>query len=108
MHISLLFLILIIRIIRKGGIYIKYFFKNFTTLRAEICRKYDISSTSFYRLNKKYTAQKNSKLKRPENRNVKSVGLIVEQTLDIQVLKYALKMTRCTQIRINLRPSSLP
>ncbi|WP_291299734.1 transposase [Desulfosporosinus sp. BICA1-9] len=95
----------------------KYSVQKFTSILAEIqdgatiaetCRKYNISSTTYYNWNNKYATKKTSKPKIPKNTNTKPMGRIVEQALDIQVSGYAIKMTSCTQIRINLQPSSLP
>lgn len=95
----------------------KYSIKKFTNILKEIqdgatitetCRKYNISNTTYYAWNNKYATKKTSKPKKLENENTKPMRLIVEQALDIQALRYGIKMTRCTQIRINLRPSSLP
>lgn len=94
---------------------LKYSVKKFTSILTEIlagatiaetCRKYNISRTTYYAWNHKYAIKKTSKSKSSENRNAKSMGLIVEHALDIQVLRHATKMTSCTQIRINLQPSS--
>lgn len=93
----------------------KYSVEKFTSILTEIqsgatiaetCRKYNISRRTYYAWNHKYAIKKTSKSKSSENRNTKSMGLIVEQVLDIQVLRHATEMTSCTQIRINLRPSS--
>jgi len=95
----------------------KYSVKKLTSILAEIqdgatitetCRKYNISKTTCYNWNNKYATQKTSKPKRLENKNTKPMGLIVEQALDIQELRYDIKMTSCTQIRIILGPSFLP
>lgn len=67
-----------------------------------------ITETSCHNWNNKVSTNKTSKLKNSKTINVKPVGLIVEQSLDIQVLRHATKMTSCTQISISLRPYPLP
>ncbi len=78
----------------------KYSTKKFLNILKDIldgatitktCYKYNISNSTYYNWMNKYKLIKISDLKRLKNENAKLIRLIVEQALDIQALRHAIK-----------------